>query len=179
MPWMTVPIALAIGSTALTVGSKIAGGIADRRAAQYQAGIADRNAALAEWNARRSLQRGDVEAQEADFENVALIGTQRAGRGASGVTVNSRSQVATEAATKVLADLDRRRIREGARLEAANFRTTGEGLTAEAAALRRSGRGALLRGFLEGGASLITGAARVGAVRNAPSRSDAYRTLFA
>lgn len=179
MPWMTVPIALAIGSTALTVGSKIAGGIADRRAAQYQAGIADRNAKLAEWNAQRSLQRGQVEGQEADFENIALIGQQRAGRGASGVSVGSRSQIAAETATKVLADLDRRRIREGAQLEAANFRTTGEGLTEEAKMLRRSGRGALVRGFLEGGASLITGAARVGAVRNAPTRGDAYRTLFA
>lgn len=175
----TLPVALAIASTALTAGGKVLEGVAAKRAADYQAVVAEKNAALAEYNAGRSLARGQVEAQEADFETAALLGQQRAGRGASGVSVNSRSQGAAETAARVIADIDRKRIREGSQLEAFNFRTTGQGLTEEAKMLRRSGRGALIAGILGGAGSLVTGAARVGAVRNAPTTGEAYRTLFA
>ena len=158
-------VGLAIAGTILNVGGKIAGGIANKRAADYQAGIADLNRQIAEQNAKMALERGQVEQQEQDIQSLTMIGTQEAVQGASGIEVTSGSAVQARAVARRLARLDALRVRENSRLEARAYRTQAIGQQAQATLLRREGRQSLVAGFLGGFSSLISGASRVNDIR--------------
>lgn len=156
---------LAIAGTVVSAGGSILQGVAAKRAAEFRAGIAEMNRRVAEINAERSLQRGQIEAQEFDMESLAFLGTQLATQGASGVSVSSGSHASARKAARTLARIDARRIVENSRVEAFQHRVTGAGLEAEATLARREGRQSLLAGFINAGSSLITGASRVAGIR--------------
>lgn len=162
---MTVPIGLAIASTAITAGSKIAGGIANKRAADYQAGVMELNKQVADQNAERATQVGQVAQQEQDFEALSFIGKQFALQGANGTEVSSGSAMKARATSQRLARLDAARIREDAQLTARQYRMQGLGLATQAQLARREGRQSLVAGFIGAGSSLISGAQRVAGMK--------------
>lgn len=71
---------------ALAVASAVGGGVSAFSAGQYQAAIAKRNAAIATANAGKISDAAQIKAQESDREGAALLGSQLADQGASGLT---------------------------------------------------------------------------------------------
>jgi len=77
---------MAFFPAALAVAGAVAGGVSAFSAGQYQAAIAARNAEIAKANAGKASDAAQIKAQESDREGAALLGSQLADQGASGLT---------------------------------------------------------------------------------------------
>lgn len=116
---MAAPIAaIGMGASALggitgAVGS-IFGGNANAAAYEYQAGIAQMNAKIAQQNAAYDLMVGETQAQESGMKTRAQVGKTRAVQGASGLDVNTGTNVRVRASEEELGAFDQAIIRSDA-----------------------------------------------------------------
>lgn len=116
-----------------------AAGKAERAASESEANLADFNANVATMQAKDAIERGG-EAESAFRAKVrGLIGTQRAGYGASGVDVGYGSAVDVQADTAKLGELDALTIRTNAQREAWGFQVQAADLRTRAEIARRTG----------------------------------------
>ncbi len=98
-----------------SVAGSLISASANASAASYQSAIASMNAKIAEQNAQQERERAALEAQKSDQEARQLMGEQRALQGASGISMDSRSQMLT-----------RKSASQVARMDALNIATEGE-----------------------------------------------------
>lgn len=152
---------LTVASTLVSAGGSILQGVQANKMAKYQAKVAEMNKSIAEDNARRAIERSQVEQQESDMTALAFMGSQEAMQGASGLSLGGASQQLARKSSKELARLDALRIRQGGELEAYNYRTQGVNFGAEASMAKAGGKNSLVSGFIDAGSSLLTGAGRV------------------
>ena len=117
----------------------IVGGVIGMTQASYQAKVANMNASIAEDNAKRALERGDVNAEDSDFQTRALLGEQEVAQAASGVSLSGKSQILTRESARKLGRRDALNIVQDASVEAYNYKTQAANFKAEAAAARISG----------------------------------------
>lgn len=129
----------AFASLAMTAGSTIMGAIgqgqkaaADAAQMNYQAQVARNNQMVAEWNAQRALQQGDVAAEQKSLQAAQLRGAQRAALAAQGGDVNSGSPLDIQGDTARAGEFDRQTIRSNAAQQAYNYRLQGAGYGAQA-----------------------------------------------
>lgn len=123
----------------------------------YQKNMADMNARIADDNAKRAIERSQVEQQSQDDMTRGMLGEQEAAMSSSGLSLNSRSSVMTRKAARELGRLDALNIRQAGEIEAYNYK-------AEAASQRAMGKAALFNGgmnmlssFIGGTTSMIGG----------------------
>ena len=139
-----IPFIAAAGAVFSAVGA-ISGGQAANRTAQYNAAIADRNAVVA-------TQQASANEEAQRKLDARRMGTMRAGYGASGVTSDG-------SVLDVLGDS----IAE-AELNALNIRYEGQlssqGYGDSATSQRAAGKNARTSGYIQAGASLLTGGAK-------------------
>ena len=139
------PFTLAIAGAAMSAVGAISQGNAARKSAEYNAAIADRNAVVATQQAA-----ANEEAQRKI--DARRMGAARAGYGASGVTSDG-------SVLDVLGDS----IAE-AELNALNIRYEGklaaQGYGDTAASQRAAGKNAQRSGYMQAGASLLTGGSK-------------------
>ena len=150
---------------ALSAIGSIFGGIIGFAQASYQAKVAEMNAEVANDNAKRTIDRTQIEEQDNAAENLALIGEQEAAQGASGLSINSESSRRIRKASRVLGRKDTLNIRQAGEIEKYNYEVEAANQTAAAGMARIGGIGSLLSGFVQGGGSLI-GAASPTAATN-------------
>lgn len=151
---------LVIGGTVLGAAGDVMEGVQANKMAKYQAKVAEMNQQISEDNARRAIERSQVEQQESDMTSLAFLGAQEAMQGASGLSLGGGSQKLARKSAKTLGRLDALRIRQGGELEAHAHRTEGVNFGTQAAMAKQQGSNALLSGFINAGSTLMTGAAR-------------------
>lgn len=154
----------------VTAGSGLA-------AASYQAQVAKANASIAEQNAQRAVTQGNKAAQEQDNLTRAAIGEQIAVQSASGLSLNSKSQMLTRKAARALGRQDSINAREAGDINAYNYRTDAMNFESQAAGAKLAGTSSLLSGVLDFGGSLI-GNARSTRRSFAPNPTPRPRSLL-
>lgn len=163
---MTIaPLALAqIGTVVSTVGA-VAGVIGNMRAASYQSQVAARNAAIAEENARRELERSQVEQVDYADDARQQIGALEAAMAASGFDSFSGSSAASLLGRKTLARRDAERIRTSGVETANRFRQQSSDFQIESKQARRAGFMSLLSGAADIGSTYISGSQQVARIK--------------
>lgn len=142
---------LQVVGTALSAVSGLA-------SANYQASVAKANAKIAEQNAARAQQEAAVAAQEQDWQAAAEIGQMVASMGASGLLIDSPSNLAKQRSARQLAAKDRGyTIYRGA--------TEGANYSQQAATFRADAGAARTAGILGVGSSLISGATKINSIK--------------
>jgi len=156
---------------ALSAVGSIFSGIIGFAQASYQAKVAEMNAEVARENAKRTIDRTQVEEQDNAAENLALMGEQEAAQAASGLSINSDSSRRIRRASRVLARKDTLNIRQGGEIESYNYKVEAANQTAAAGMARLGGMGSLLSGFVNAGGSLLGSAS--------PTASPSYMKPYA
>lgn len=141
-----IEIAMLAG-VALSAVSAVQQGQADKEAADFQADINDQQA-------QREREVSARESAQFDREQRALLARSRAIRAGSGIEIDSGTPLLTDRASVEEIELGKATILSGG--EAKSTR-----LQQEAELIRRSGKNAQTSGYLKGGSSLLTGAAKV------------------
>lgn len=141
---------LSLGSI-LSASGTLLSGVTGLAAASYQASVANMNAQIAEENAKMAVDRGREAAQEQDAQTRAAIGEQVAVQSASGLSLNSRSQILTRRAARRLGRKDARNVMEAANSDAYNYKTQAANFKADAKGARLSGIGSALGSVLSAG----------------------------
>lgn len=145
----------ALGSI-VSAGAGLASGI-------YQANVAKANAKVAEQNAQRATAEGNRAAMEQDNLTKAAIGEQVAVQSASGLSLNSKSQMLTRKSARALGRQDSINARQSGDISAYNYRVDAANFKSQAGGAMLSGATSLLTGFLNAGS--IIGNARPYAAR--------------
>lgn len=153
---------IAAAAIGLSVASAAFKGISGYQMGSYQAQVAEMNKKIAEENARRAIERSQVEQQSQDALTLAMLGEQEAVQSASGLSVNSKSFKDTRRAARILGRMDALNVRQAGEIEAYNYRTDAANFGAQSGIHRAEGRNALLSSFLDVGKSLVGGAKTTG-----------------
>lgn len=159
---------LAAVSLAGSVGGGIMGAFgantkadAESAAYQYKAQVARNNAIIAERNAAAATETGGVVAQSNDLKTRNLIATQLVTQAASGLDVNTGTNVNVRQSAADLGRLDTLTIINNAAKQSAGFRQQAAGFTAEAALDESGAKYARDAGDINIATSLLGGATGV------------------
>jgi len=142
--------------------SGIASGIMAAQQAQYQAQIAKMNEKIAKENAKRAIDRSQVEQENNDRQTRVLLGEQEAVQAASGLSLTGKTAIRTRRAARAMGRLDALNIRQAGELEAYNYKVDAANFAAAAEAKKMEASHSLLGGFLSGIGSLVSGAGSIG-----------------
>jgi len=167
--------ALTVAQVGMGVVGSIVGAASEAEAAQQSQQIAEKNKKIAEENAQRALLVSQEEQFDQDMETLALLGEQEAIQSGSGLRLDSGSFVQTRRTARELGRIDALNVREAGKIRAEAYRNEGDAYAAEAAAARRAGGNAVLKGFLGVGTSLVGGASKF--VTAAPNRTSSRMTV--
>jgi len=136
-------------------------GIAAYQSAQYQASVAEMNEKVAKENARRAIERSQVEQQEQDAQSMALLAAQEAVQSASGLTLTGKSAQRTRRSARILARKDALNVRQAGEIEKYNYLVQAENFKAEGEAAKMQGSASLLSSFLGAGTSSLGGSSSI------------------
>ena len=157
----TVPVAIGAmaGATALSAYGSYQQQAAANASAKYQAKLYERNAQIAERQAKEVERAGFLSESKHRARVSQIKGTQRAGYAGAGVDVGAGTPVGVAEQTELMGDLDALEIRYQSALEAWAVRNQAAGMLAQASLLRSSTASPWLAagGVLLGGASQIGG----------------------
>jgi hypothetical protein len=160
-----VTTGLAAASLAGTAASTAVGVMGQRQTAaanaanaRYQAAVAANNQLIAQQNARYATQAGQANAQAMDFRTRALMGSEVAAQGASGIDIGSGSPLDVVRSTAALGRLDTANIIQGANLQAYGYQTAATGFGAEAGLQQQQARYAGTAGMIGGAGTILGGA---------------------
>lgn len=154
-------VAGAAGTGVSAVGA-VESGYAKSEAASYRSQVAANNAKLAQDDATREMQAGDVAAFNRGLKTRAQIGSQKAAQGASGIDVNSGSAVDVRAGTEELGMLDALTIRSDAAKRAYARQVEATSYTAQSQLEQAESEQDVTAGWMSGGGTLLSGASSVG-----------------
>lgn len=154
-------MSLAVLGIGLSFASSVFQGISSYQAASYQAKVAEMNQEIANDNAKRALERVQVEQQDQDAITLAMLGEQETGQAASGLAFGSGSFRLARKSAQELGRKDALNIRQAGELEAHDYRTQAANFGAQAKLSKASAANSLLGGFLGGVTSLVSGATKI------------------
>ena len=148
----------ALGASTIiqSIGSLVSG-VAGFMAAQSQAAVMRMNAQISQDNARRSIERSQIEQVNQDIQTRAMLGEQLAAQSASGIDVGAGSAMRTRLSARELGRLDALNVRQAGELEAFDHKASAASLRAQASGTSAQGAFGLLGSFLNAG-SIITSA---------------------
>src|SRR5262245_32460828 len=133
----------------------IASGVMGMAQANYQGQVAEMNAEIAKDNAKRAVERSQIEQESQDLKAANALGAQVTEQGASGLSLSSGSMMRSRRSARRLARLDALNVRQAGRIEEYNYLTEAANQKAQAHASRISGVGSLLGWFFSGLNSLV------------------------
>jgi hypothetical protein len=184
---MLAGASLAMG--AVSTGMSAIGGAnqaaASAAQANYQAQVARNNQMVAQWNAQRALQQGEVDADNQNLKTAQLKGSQRAALAAEGGDVDSGSPLDIVADTARAGYTDAATIRSNAALQAYGYQVQAAGDAGTASADSAAAVNGLANLPFGVGSSLLSGASSVagkyaewskpgGLLASTPSSSPSY-----
>lgn len=114
-------------------------GEAQRRVAESQAELLDYNASVADLQAQDAIDRGRLDENRYRSQIRGLIGSQRAGYAAQGVSVAEGSPADVQADTAFLGELDALTLRQNAMREAWGYQVQAYDTRGRAEIARREG----------------------------------------
>lgn len=158
------PLALAagvIGAGVSTAGA-LEGGAATANAASYRAQVARNNEQIAIQNATYAEQAGQAKATVQGQKGAQVAGKLKAGQGASGVDVNSGSNVAVRAAQREASKLDTETVLNNSELEAYGYRTRATSEEAQAGLEDLTAKQAPIGAEIGAAGSLLSSASSLG-----------------
>lgn len=136
-------------ATVASVAGSLVSGAASASSASYQARIAEMNSQIAAQNAERERERAALEAQKSDMEAKQLLGDQKALQGASGISMDSRSQMLTRKGSQRVARLDALNIAVEGEGNARNLENQSEMYKASAKMYKNQSKFAMFGGVLD------------------------------
>lgn len=151
------PILSVVGTLA-SAGGALIGGMAAQNAAKYQNQVAQMNAKIAEDNAKRAIERSQIEQQDQDMMTRAELGQQEALQAASGLSLEGGSQMLTRKSAAMLGRRDALNVRQGGELEKYNYLTQAANARAEGELAKAKGKSALVGSYFNAFGSLASGA---------------------
>jgi hypothetical protein len=137
------------------------GGEAQQQYYNYQAGVAQFNAQIAQQNAQYEINLGEIQAQQAGLQQGQQMGRIIAGQGASGLDVNSGSAKQVQQSQIGLNRTAQTSIRSSAAKQAYNYEVEGAQFSAQAVADTQAGKNARTAGMLGVTTSLLGAASSV------------------
>lgn len=141
--------------------SSIAGGVMGMMQAQYQAKVANMNAAVAKENAARAVEKASIEGEDNDLQTKALLGEQEVAQAASGISLSGKSQILTRRSAHLVGRRDTMNIIHKGKVEEYNYLVDAANFKAQAQAAKMSGISSLVGGVL-GAAGSFAGSAGSG-----------------
>lgn len=153
-------------ATGISAAGSVISMIGNMQAASYQAAVAQRNAQIMEENARRELDRAQVEVQDQAEAARFQIGQVIAAQGASGISLNTGSALRRRDDLTQLASRDALRTRQDAELRAENMRQGAADFRAEAGQARSRRTFSIFSGVADVGSTLIGGATQLNRLRS-------------
>jgi hypothetical protein len=157
----TIAIAsLAMGAvgTGASVLGQMQQGQAQAGMANYQAQVARNNQQIADWNAQRALQQGQVAEQQQRTRTAQLLGAQRAALASQGGDVDSGSPLDIQGDTARAGEFDAQAIRNNAALQAYGYRVQAANAGGQAGAASASAANTMAALPFGIGSSLLGGA---------------------
>ena len=155
-------------TTGVLIASTLFGAHQANQQGQFQQGIANYNADVANNNAivqsrlaEDAIKRGEREELQHRLRVAKLKGDQRAAFGASGVDVGTGSPLVVASDTDALGELDALTIRNNAQREAHSHQVAATNYTNEASLQRQQGDLSASAGRSNAAGTLLTGGARV------------------
>lgn len=159
MGWL--PVAMAVGGTAVKTIGAIQEGNQQSLAYKYQAQVAANNAQIAEENALYETRLGERQVNLEQMKGAQLASTQRAAAGGSGVDPNSGSALRLQEDTAAITAENTDIIRSDAARKAHGFTTQAGDFMAEEISDRAAAKNARRAGFTNALASLAGGSGSV------------------
>lgn len=159
------PVSLAVIGTVATVAStgfgimgsmQQAGAQAD--AAKYQAQVARNNQIIAEQNASYARQVGQAETETSGMKTAAIVGSEVAAQGASGVDPTTGSPVDVVRGTREVGRFDTLNLVRNAELRARGFDIEASNQGASSKLYDASAKQAGIAGLYSTGSSILGGA---------------------
>ncbi|WP_237452070.1 hypothetical protein [Qipengyuania algicida] len=135
--------------------------------ANYQAQIADRNAAMEREAAQQEIANTQQEALAHYRKVAALKGQQRVAAAANGVSLDFGTAADVLASTDQLAREDTKRIYETGNNRLRSRDINASNYTAQASADRQAGTGALVKGVFDMGSTALGGVQQYAALKDA------------
>ncbi|HSW00026.1 MAG TPA: hypothetical protein VLI39_07630 [Sedimentisphaerales bacterium] len=151
-------LAAAAGGTALGVVAQARASNAENAAAEYNAQINARNAAMAQMQAADAITRGKQEELQYRQRVAKFIGSQRGAYAAAGVQVDTGSPLAAQMDTAATGELDALTIRSNAEREAWGYQGQALNYKDQSYLAKRQKAGS----GLAVGSTLLTGTAGLG-----------------
>ncbi len=155
-----VAIASTVIGTAISAYGAYESGVQGKALAGYQAQVANNNATIAKQNADYATEAGNSKAQIQDLQTRALIASETAAQGSSGLDVNSGSAVDVRRGSAAMGTLSELNIRNDAAREAYGFQQQGVNYTAEGQLDQYKGANAMRAGEISAIGSIVGGAAK-------------------
>lgn len=163
------PASLAVESMVVgAIGAGVSGygqyetGKANSESASYQATVAANNAAVAKENATMDIQAGEVAAVNKGLQTRAVVGSEKANQGASGIDVNTGSAVDVRAGTAEMGMLDALTIRSDAAKKAYGQEVAATSDTAQSQLDTMQSDQASIAGDIGATGTMLSGASTVG-----------------
>lgn len=147
--------------TGLSVASALMGGSSSSKQYAYQAGIAQMNKKIALQNADYAREAGEGEAQAFGTKAAYRQGEIRTTQAASGLNVNSGSNLEVQQSQAKVDAQDMSTIRDNAARRAYGYETEAVNQEAKANAYKMAAKNAKTEGFLGAATSLVSGATSV------------------
>lgn len=158
------PLALAagaIGSAVSAVGA-LEAGAAQANAANYQAAVARNNATIAEQNAEYATKAGLAKTETLGMKGAAIAGKVKASQGASGVDVNTGSNVDVQVGQREASKVDTETALNNSELQAYGYRSQATSYTAQAGLDELTAEQAPIGAALGATGGLLSGASGLG-----------------
>jgi hypothetical protein len=167
MPSISLPSAATLA--AVSAGSAlVAGGVgaygaiqssdAASASASYQAQVSANNATIASQNAQYATAAGEAQVTQSQLKTAATVGGIKASEAASGLDVNSGSNVDVQSSAKQLGELDALTIRNAAARQAYGYQTQSMSDVAQAGLEKAQSSQDLTAGMFGAGSSILGGA---------------------
>lgn len=132
----------------LSAAGTLISGVFGMAQGMYQAKVAQANADIAAENAKRAIERAQIEQIDQDTETLAMLGEQEAAQSASGISITGRSAVRTRATARRLGRRDALNVRQAGEIEAYNYLTDEMNFKAQAKGSQLSAWSSMVGGVL-------------------------------
>lgn len=151
-----------IAGAGISAVGTVAGGVAAKNQANYQATVASNNATIAQENAVRTEQAGNISAENQGRKGAAKVAGIKVAQAANGVDVNSGSAVDVQAGQRETDKLDTETVLSNSQLQAYGYRTSAAGFTAESELDQNKADAAVPASLLAAGGGLLSSASSIG-----------------
>lgn len=153
---------ISLASTIIGGGFSLMGSMqqasASQAAANYQSQVARNNQIIAEQNASYARQVGQVETETQGMKTAAVVGSQIAAQGASGIDPTTGSPADVVKGTRELGKLDAMNVMRNAELRARGFDIEATNQGASADLIKSQAKQAGIAGMYSAGSSILGGA---------------------